>query len=65
MDLLKAIFIASILTGCVALIIGSQGTSGGPLEVFAFQVQAQKLYWSWPIFLGGTGLTWSLMLLQR
>lgn len=65
MDLLKAIFFAAVLTGCVALVIGSQGTSAGPLAIFAFKVAGQKLFWSWPAFYSATGLAWGLMLLQK
>lgn len=65
MDLLKAIIFAAILTGCVALVIGSQGSTGGALAIFSFKVASQKIFWSWPAFFGGTGLAWSLMLLQR
>ena len=33
MDLLKAMAFAAVLTGCVAIVIGSQGTGGGPLAI--------------------------------
>lgn len=65
MDMLKAIVIAAAITTCVAIVIGSQGSSGGQLQIHSFMVADQKLYWSWPLFLGGSGLAWALMLLQR
>ena len=65
MDLLKAMTIAAVITGCVALVIGSQGTSGGQLAIQSVLVSDYRLYWSWPMFFAGTGLGWSLMLLQR
>lgn len=65
MDLLKAMVLAAVLTGCVAIVIGSQGTSGGQLAIHPMNVGAMKLYWSWPLFLAGTGLNWGLLLLQR
>lgn len=65
MDLLKAMIIAAVVTGCVAIVIGSQGTSAGQLAIQPMSVGDVKLYWSWPIFLAGSGLSWGLMLLQR
>lgn len=65
MDLLKAMVMAAVLTGCVAIVIGSQGTSGGQLAIHPMSIGAAKLYWSWPIFLAGSGLGWGLLALQR
>lgn len=65
MDMLKAMGIAAVLTCCVAVVIGSQGSSGGQLAVHHMAVGDYKVFWSWPMFLGGTGLAWALMLLQR
>jgi hypothetical protein len=65
MDLLKAMVIAAALTGCVAVVIGSQGSSGGQLAVHAMAIGDYKVFWSWPLFVCGTSLAWALMLLQR
>jgi len=65
MDLLKAMGIAAVVTGCVAIVIGSQGTSGGQLAIHPLIIGDAKLYWSWPLFLAGSGLSWGLLLLQR
>ena len=61
----KAMGLGAILTGSVALVIGSQGASGGPLAVEMLQIADYRFYWSWPIFAAGSGLSWGLMLLQR
>ena len=45
--------------------IGSQGTSAGPLAIHLVAIADAKIYWSWPVFLSGSGLAWGLMLLQR
>lgn len=63
--MIKAIGIGVILTGSIALVIGSQGSSAGPLMIEALQVGNYKLYWSWPIFMAGTGLFLGIILLQR
>ena len=65
MGLLKAMVIAAIVTGCVAIVIGSQGTTGGQLAIHPMTVGDVRLYWSWPVFLAGSGLSWGLILLQR
>ncbi len=55
----------AILSAMIAMVLGSQGTSAGPLAVHMVQIAEAKLYWSWPIFLSGSGLFWGLTLLQR
>ncbi|MEM7780481.1 MAG: hypothetical protein AAF697_08845 [Pseudomonadota bacterium] len=65
MDLLKAMVVAAAVTGCVAVVVGSQGTTGGVLAIQSFTVEGTRLYWSWPIFLCGSGLGWGLLALQR
>ena len=65
MELIKAVTLGAILTATVALVIGSQGTSAGPLAIHLVPIAEAKLYWSWPIFLSGSGLSWGIMMLQR
>jgi len=65
MDLLKAMMLGAILSGTIGLVIGSQGTSAGPLAIHLVAIADAKIYWSWPVFLSGSGLAWGLMLLQR
>jgi hypothetical protein len=65
MDLLKAITLGAILSATIGIVIGSQGTSAGPLAIQLLAVADAKIYWSWPVFLSGTGLAWGLMLLNR
>lgn len=65
MDMIKALTLGAILTATVALVIGSQGTSAGPLAIHLVPIAGAKLYWSWPIFFSGSGLAFGIMLLQR
>ncbi len=65
MDVIKALMLGAILSATLALVIGSQGTSAGPLAIHIVNVVDAKLYWSWPIFVSGSGLAWGIMLLQR
>jgi len=65
MDLLKAVMLGAILSATIGLVIGSQGTSAGPLAIHLISIADARVFWSWPIFLSGSGLSWGLMLLQR
>lgn len=65
MDLIKALTLGAILSATIAMVIGSQGVSAGPLAIHMVHVAEARLYWSWPIFVSGTGLAWGIMLLQR
>ena len=63
--LLKAIPIGIVLAFVVALFIGSGGSSGGLLNVQLVTVQDFEFYWSWPLFLLGTALSFGLFLLME
>lgn len=65
MDLIKAMTFGAILSATVALVVGSQGSSAGPLAIHAVHLADAKMYWSWPIFLSASGLAFGIMLLQR
>lgn len=66
----KAIPFGIFLTLVVALFIGSGGSTGGMLQVFHFDVNVQeigldiRLYWSWMLFLAGTGLAFAILLMM-
>ena len=65
MDLLKAMGFGALITCCIAVVVGTQGSSGGALAIHALDIADYKVYWSWPMFLGGTGLFWALLIIQR
>lgn len=65
MDLIKAMTFGAILSATIALVIGSQGATAGPLAIHAVHLGGAKAFWSWPIFISASGLTWGIMLLQR
>lgn len=66
----KALPFGIFLTLLVALFIGSGGSSGGILAIFPFDVDIPQLgldfqlYWSWNLFLAGTGLTFGILLMM-
>ena len=65
MELIKAIPCGALLTGIVALIIGSTGSTGGQLAIHAMPLGSYDLLWSWPLFFAATALAWGLMVMQR
>ena len=60
MNFIKGLGVGLILTLVVTGTIGSTGSSGGFLEIMHFDVEGHRLYWSWPMFIAGTGLGWGL-----
>ena len=68
--MLKAIPFGIILTLLVALFMGSGGATGGMLEIFKVQVDYLdgwlnfQFYWSWMLFLAGTGLAFVFVLMM-
>lgn len=65
MDLIKSVMLGAVLSVTLALVIGAQGTSAGPLAIHMVNLAQTKFFWSWPIFFSGTGLSFGVMLLQR
>ncbi|MEO1489695.1 MAG: hypothetical protein AAFR88_09730 [Pseudomonadota bacterium] len=61
----KAVALGAVLSWSVALVIGTQGSSGGSLAIYPMAVGDFDIYWSWPLFCGGTGLSWAIIILQR
>ena len=61
---LKAVPFGIFLTIIVCLFMGSGGTDGGPLHVRKMELMDIQFYWSWMLFIGGTLLTWFIMLMM-
>jgi hypothetical protein len=61
---LKAIVLGAFLAFIVALFIGSGGSSGGLLHVRLVEVSTYELYWSWPLFVVGTALSFGILLIM-
>ena len=58
MALFKAFIPGLVLTLAIAVILGSNGTSGGWLNVHRVNIEQIQFYWSWSLFLIFTGLGW-------
>ena len=68
--LLKAIPFGILLTALVSLFIGSGGSSGGFLNIRNMDIEITQLgidfdmYWSWMLFMIGTGLSAAIMFMM-
>ena len=62
--LLKAVPMGAILTLVLAMALGTGDTRAGVLEVFGVTVDGHRLYWSWALFVMGTGVVWGLLTLK-
>jgi len=60
----KAVVLGIFLAVLVSLFIGSGGSSGGMLNVRSVTIEGYQFYWSWALFLIGTGLSFALFLLM-
>ena len=61
---LKAVVLGAFLAFIVSLFIGSSGSTGGMLDVRHVMVQEVGFYWSWALFVIGTGLSFGLFLMM-
>ena len=59
--LMKALPLGIILAFVVSLFMGSGGTSGGFLNIRFYTIEGISFYWSWMLFLLGTGLAFALI----
>jgi hypothetical protein len=62
---LKAVALGAFLAVIVSLFIGSGGSSGGLLNVRLVTIEGYHFYWSWALFLIGTGLSFALFLMME
>jgi hypothetical protein len=61
---LKAVALGIFLALLVSLFIGSGGSSGGLLNVREVAYEGYHFYWSWALFLIGTGLSFGIFLMM-
>jgi hypothetical protein len=61
---LKAIVIGIVLAFVVSLFIGSGGSTGGMLNVRHVTIGDFSFYWSWALFLIGTGLSFGIFMMM-
>lgn len=61
---LKALVLGIALALIVSLFIGSGGSSGGLLHVREVAVSDYDFYWSWPLFVIGTALSFGIFIMM-
>jgi hypothetical protein len=61
---LKAVVLGAVLAFVLSLFIGSGGSSGGVLNVRSYTIEGVSFYWSWMLFLAGTGLSFGILLMM-
>jgi len=62
---LKAVALGIFLAVIVSLFIGSGGSSGGLLNVRLVTIEDYQFYWSWALFVIGTGLSFGIFLMME
>jgi hypothetical protein len=62
---LKAAVLGLIFGLVVSAVIGQAGGTGGILNVRHFVIENVGFYWSWMLFVGGTGLAFALFLMME
>jgi hypothetical protein len=61
----KAVALGIFLAVIVSLFIGSGGSSGGMLNVRLVDIEGFQFYWSWALFLIGTGLSFGIFMMME
>ena len=61
---LKAVALGIFLALIISLFIGSGGSSGGMLNVREVTIEGYSFYWSWALFLIGTGISFGLFVMM-
>ena len=60
MAFLKALIPGLALTFVVSLILGSNGSNGGWLEISQVRIESLEFYWSVPLFVISTAGSWGI-----
>jgi hypothetical protein len=63
--LFKGFIPGCILTWIVSTAMGSNGSSGGFLNIFRTPVMGHEIYWSWPLMVAAVLLAWAMFYLTE
>lgn len=64
-SLFKGLIPGALLTYIVSMVFGSGGTRAGFLYVHQVAISSYEFYWSWPLFVGATALSWVVFLMLK
>ncbi len=66
---MKNVLIASVFGATISIIVSYVldyfESDGGFLSVYLFQFADIQIFWSWPLFLIGTGLSWAILQMMK
>jgi hypothetical protein len=62
--LLKAAILGAILSFVVSMAIGHAGSTGGVANIHHYTIETFQFYWSWVLFLVGTGLAFAILIMM-
>ena len=65
MVLVRALLPAFLLTFLAASILAAAGSRGGLLAIETAPLMEYHFFWSWPLFLLFTGLSWTLLSMMK
>ena len=65
MPFVKALVPGLILTFIVCIVMGSNGSTGAWLDIHRIAVQDYTLYWSWPLFIAYTAISWGIFAMME
>jgi hypothetical protein len=60
MTFLKSMIPGFLLSFIVSTVIGAQRSTGGFLNIHQLHYHSHSMYWSWPLFIGGTLLAYAI-----
>ena len=61
---LKAAVLGIVFALVISAVIGHSGGTGGILNVHYYVIQDVGFYWSWMLFVGGTGLAFLIFIIM-
>jgi hypothetical protein len=59
-SLIKALLPGALLSWLVSTFVGSEGSTGGVLNIERITLYGHSFLWSWMLFFVGAGLAWAL-----
>ncbi|MDG2005304.1 MAG: hypothetical protein P8J20_18430 [Novosphingobium sp.] len=65
MAIVKALLPAFILTFVITAVLAAAGVQGGVLAIQPAPLIETHVFWSWPLFLLFTGLSWTFVTMMR
>ena len=66
---MKNLLIASVFGAAISIVVSYIlnyfDSDGGFLSIFLLQLADVQIFWSWPLFFIGTGLSWGILQMMK